>query len=238
MSVAGLGDRRSGCDDQLVCLRPGSMKGCRQLATHDLRGPDRRTGERLAIIACSGADIATSTAGGGSLRAGPGEGSRTPAAATSTDAGFLVGIGRDDVEAQHDVRAVEPSDGRKLPIQRIDRAPSVAARSARRRRTADPAPPPAGRRRGSSRGSRAAPRGRPGNRLERRPGCTGSEVALQLDHVLREAVDVADQGPAQRVGLRRIAPGRGPARDRSGRGRAIPGCRTARRSPAARGSAA
>ena len=96
-----------------------------------------------------------------------------------------VGVGRDDVDPEHDVGPLELGRGLEAARGRR-RSPASAppARSARRRRRAARARPPAARRRGWSRGSRLGTLVPvPGTARTGASGSGPAEVGHQLEHV-------------------------------------------------------
>ena len=153
----------------------------------------------------------------------------------------VVGVGREHVDAQHDVG---PLELRRRPEAARGRSSSACiscsrARSARRTRTAAPATRRAARRTGSSRGSRSARRA-PRRAPPARAGpARRAEVASSSTHVLRELVGAPSRSRRSARAVSWSVPGRAAeAQVDAARDTAPPACRTARRSPAARGWAA
>ena len=237
--------RRSARDHQLVGAGAARRRPSRPRA-HRLRRADDGAGQRLVehAPAPSGRAVLVevrrpaAAAGPGRPRAQVDEGLLQRG---EQQPRLVVGVGGEDVDAEHHVGLVELLRRLEARAVDVDRLHQLGrARNARRRRRAGRARRRAARRRGSSRGSRPArPAPAPGTARTRWPGSAGLEIAHQLDHVLREAVDAAVEVAAQRArGRHGRCPARGRGRGRCGRDRARPACRTARRSPAARGWAA
>ena len=133
----------------------------------------------------------------------------------------------------------------RRPVAARGRPPAPAAagraRSARRRRTAGRGRPPVARCTGSSRAARSArgcrcrgSRARAGRR-RRRPSSPAARPRRAGSPLPRRCWP---GGGAARASSAGRCPARGPGRGRCGPGTAWPGCRTARRSPAAHGWAA
>ena len=141
-----------------------TVPGCRRTT---------RAGAR-ADRACSPRSLAQSSDGGGSGSGGRAQADERLPARRRREARLVVGVGRDDVHAEHHVGPVERAEGLNARDRSRRARTASPARSARRTRTAARARPRAARRTGSSRGSRSAPRGRARHRVHRLSRLRGS----------------------------------------------------------------